>query len=225
MNAFSIDLEWFRCPDGYRLVPRGSICEGDPPMERIVANSDRSVAYRPFDGFDLLYRAFAKVETPDDLLGFVKHFGLLGESPEYEADFDGEHPVGATGYEGNSVPKYLAQARLFREILLRKQKGSKAVAAFFRSHEEGFGKMVSHLNLVANPSTGVEFAVRPINLIHALKFQLGQSLIGSTIMRQCRQCGSFFEAGPGTNMRLDATFCCRKHSVLYHSHKRSKGDR
>ena len=226
MQTFSIDLEWFRCPDGYRLVSYGSICKGDPPMDRIAASSDRSVAYRPFDGFDALYKEFAKLKTADDLLGFVKRFGLLEQGPEWDADFDGEIFMGATSYEGNSVPKYLAQARLFRDVLLRKKDGPKAVAAFIRSHKEGFGgKVVSHLTLVADPSTGIRFAVAPIDLIHGLKYQLVQSLIGSTIIRVCRYCSKFFEAGPGGKVRSDATFCCHAHSVLYHSHKRSKGDR
>jgi hypothetical protein len=226
MQTFSIDIEWFQCPDGYRLVPRGSISKGDPPMDRIVASSDRSVAYRPFDGFDSLYKEFAKVKTADDLLGFVKRFGLLEKGSEWDADFDGEYPVAAWKYEGNSVPKYLAQARLFRDVLLRKQNGPKAVAAFIRSHKEEFGgKVVSHLALVADPTTGIKLAVAPIDLIHGLKYQLVQSLIGSTIIRVCRYCGAFFEAGPGGKVRSDATFCCHEHSVLYHSHKRSKGDR
>jgi hypothetical protein len=226
MTAFSLDFEWFRCPDGYRLIP-----DGPEPMGRIVASSDRTDAYRPFDKFDSLYREFAKVKTADDLLGFVKRFGLLEESPEYEADFDqgdeGE-PIfaGVSEYEGNSVPKYITQARLFREFLLRKENGPKAVAAFFRSHKFGIG---SSLTLVADPSTGLEFAVTPHDLIHGLKFQLAQSLIGSTIIRACRWCGGLFEAGAGAKVRKkvrkDSTFCCREHSVLYHSHKRSKGDR
>ena len=233
MKAFSIDLEWFRCPDGYRLVPRGSMDDGGPPMDRIVASSDRTDAYRPFDHFDSLYKEFAKLKIADDLLGFVKRFGLLEKSPEYEADFhqgdDGEPVLGGVSeYEGNSVPKYLTEARLFREFLLRKENGPKAVAAFFRSHKEfGIG---SGLTLVANPSTGVEFAVTPTgNLIQGLKFQLAQSLIGSTLIRACRWCGDLFEAGAGAKVRKkvrkDSTFCCREHSVLYHSHKRSKGDR
>ena len=233
MKVFSIDLEWFRCPDGYRLVPRGSMDDGGPPMDRIVASSDRTDAYRPFDHFDSLYKEFAKVKTADDLLGFVKRFGLLERGPDYECEggwypaddgivFDGG---GVSEYEGNSVPKYLTQARLFREILLTKEKGPKSVAAFFRSHKE-FG-ISSGLALVANPSTGVEFAVTSGNLIQGLKFQLAQSLFGSTIIRACRWCGGFFEAGAGAKVKVrkDSTFCCREHSVLYHSHKRSKGDR
>jgi hypothetical protein len=231
MTAFSIDFEWFRCPDGYRLVPRGSLRRSDPPDDRIVARSDRTAAYRPFDHFDSLYKEFAEVKTADDLLGFVKRFGLLEKGPEYEADFyqgDEGEPVfgGVSEYEGISVPGYLTQARLFREFLLRKEKGPKAVAAFFRSRNFGIG---ISLKVVADPSTGVEFAVTLPDLIYGLKFQLAQSLMGSTIIRACRWCGGLFEVGAGAKvrkkMRKDSTFCCREHSVLYHSHKRSKGDR
>ncbi len=114
MALFNIDFEWFRCPDGYRLVLRGSVGEGNPPMHRIVASSDKREAYRPFDHLDSLYKVFVEIRTANDLLGFVKRFGLLEQSPEYDADFDGEYFFGAREYEGNSVPKYLAQARLFR---------------------------------------------------------------------------------------------------------------
>jgi len=231
MTAFSIDFEWFRCPDGYRLVPGGSLGRDDPPTDRIVARSDRTAAYRPFDYFGSLYKEFAKVKTADDLLGFVKRFGLLDEGPEYDADFyrgdEGELVSGSVReYEGISVPRYLTQARLFREFLLKKEKGPKAVAAFFRSREFGIG---ISLRVVADPSTGVEFAVTMPDLIYGLKFQLAQSLMGSTIIRACRWCGCLFEAGAGAKlrkkMRKDSTFCCREHSVLFHSHKRSKGDR
>src|SRR5215470_6643135 len=189
MKAFRVDLEWFRCPDGYRMVPRGSMGRDGPPMDRIVASSDRTDAYRPFDHFDSLYKEFAKVRKADDLLGFVKRFGLLEKGPVYDADFwpgDEGEPVfgGVSEYEGNSVPKYLTQARLFREILLTKENGPKSVAAFFRSHKQ-FG-ISSRLALVANPSTGVEFAVTPGDLIQGLEFQLAQSLFGTTIIRACR---------------------------------------
>src|SRR5262245_40616292 len=226
MTAFSIDFEWFRCPDGYHLIPDG------PEPSRIVASSDRTDAYRPFDKFDSLYREFAKVKTANDLLGFVKRFGLLEKSPEYEADFydagDGEYVLGGVSeLEGNSVPKYLTQARLFSEFLLRKEKGPKAVAAFFRSHKFGIG---ISLTVVADPSTGLEFAVTlPPGLIYGLKFQLAQSLMGSTIIRACRWCGGLFEAGAGAKvrkkMRKDSTFCCREASVLDHGNERRQGGR
>jgi hypothetical protein len=91
---------------------------------------------------------------------------------------------------------------------------------------------ICNLHAVNEPMTDPHLVTlnpeqRPGNLIQGLKFQLAQSLFGSTIIRACRWCGGLFEAGAGAKVKVrkDSTFCCREHSVLYHSHKRSKGDR
>ena len=42
------------------------------------------------------------------------------------------------------------------------------------------------------------------------------------VVRQCRHCGEWFEAGPGTRLRADAEFCCGEHKVRHFSLQRSR---
>jgi hypothetical protein len=82
---------------------------------------------------------------------------------------------------------------------------------------------VAEIDLIADPNKGIRLRMKTDTLISALWWQLGQALSGNTIVRQCRQCGTLFEVGPGTNKRADATFCSHQHSMLFHSLKRSRG--
>jgi hypothetical protein len=79
--------------------------------------------------------------------------------------------------------------------------------------------------LVADPKKGVRLLISPETLIGALWWQLGQSLSGNVGFAECRQCGHWFETGPGTGKHVDAEFCCNEHKIRYFSLARSKRNR
>ena len=135
----STDLHWYKDASGYRLVEKGTLPDGKPPADRIVANGGERVLIRPMDTADL-YMVFAHVDSPEKLLGFVERFGLLGhyEDEEYEIGgyyqdpVDGSELVNWDSYEGMPVTKYLEKAALFLNALRRKAEGPEQLAAFLR---------------------------------------------------------------------------------------------
>ncbi len=218
MADFLIDFEWFWCPDGYQIVnaresarARGGRPTSYPHGDWIVPKSEDKIPCRPLDRFDTLCDVFAKVKTPDELLEFVTHFGTLMRTSRYWGDL---------------VSDCLSTAQYFRGLLLSKQKGPRKLLSFFKSHMQHSYHATSHIgsvSLVENSESGVRLSFTADTLLDALWLQLGQKLSGHRIIRECRHCGSLFEAGADTGLRADATFCCREHSVRFHSLKRSRG--
>ena len=93
----STDLHWYKDASGYRLVKKGTLLDGKPPADRIVANGGERILIRPMDTADL-YMVFAHVDSAEKLLGFVEQFGLLGhyEDEEYEIGSYYQDPVDGT---------------------------------------------------------------------------------------------------------------------------------
>ena len=235
MALLRIDLEWFRCPKGYRLVharefarAQGENPSSYPDEDWIVPNSDERVAYRPLDEYDLLCVAFAKLKTPNDLLGFIDLYGpLIDTLPVW----------------GDSVSSRLRQSRRFYELLSCKDRGPRKLASVFNaqvraSHarsNEAIGEalpkdcdhgelnqLVGTADIVADLARGIQIRITTEALIGGLWWQLAQKLSGETNIQICRYCNSPFETGPGTGRHLDATFCCDEHKVRYFSLARTK---
>jgi hypothetical protein len=230
-----IDLEWFRCPKGYRLIHARELAraQGEDPKtypneDWVVPNTEERVSYRPLDEFDLLCVAFSKLKTPDDLLGFIELYGPIAQSS----------PVW-----GDSVPGFLRSARRFYELLTCKNRGAKRLASVFnaqvkaslaRAHEASgeplpkdhdFGELnqlVGTADLVADATRGIQIRITTNALIGGLWWQLAQKLSGETNIQICRHCNIPFETGPGTGRHLDATFCSNEHKVRYFSLARTK---
>jgi hypothetical protein len=242
MNSeLAADFEWFRCPQGYRITQARDVARANghnpdtyPDKEWIVANSDNRITYRlPMNSTASLVTVFAHVTTPSEALRFANQYG----------------PMGSYGsYWGYSVAGYLRRAGQFRELLLSKEKGPRKVAALYRAQlrailaradkeagipaqtnsewrEEELYSIVGIglVELVPDVARGVRLRFTTDSLDSAMLWQLGLKLSGATTFRECRQCGMPFEAGPGSKLRVDSTFCCPEHSVLFHSRRRKKG--
>jgi len=135
MADFLVDFEWYRDARGFRLVPWNSLTRAGRSLNRsgdcIVANGGKWLSYRPLDQFDTLYIVFAGVKTPSDFLKFINTFGPL-TCVGFAGGDSGPEPVRGGASWGDDVSFSLKQARLFRELLLRKEK-PKEVADLFRS--------------------------------------------------------------------------------------------
>jgi hypothetical protein len=222
MADFLLEMEWLVCIDGYRIgpAPKGI---GDADSEVVRANSKYYRGYKPFQKYENLYSAFARLKTRDDLLKFANRFG--------EPD------------SGGTVEDNLRTARDFHELLVAKQTSSKKVWATFRRQtalaasrtspykgadinrliEADMPVGIGSMELAPDQNEGVRLKIEPYSLLQGLWVQLARKLTQKTIIRTCRHCGSMFEAGSGTKRRSDATFCCAEHSVRFHSLKRSRG--
>jgi hypothetical protein len=181
----------------------------------IVPKSKTLIPCRPLDGHESIFKIFAQVKTPQDLLKFNTRYGMLKDKR----------------LPNESIKDGLNAARRFRYLLSCKSKGPKKLAAVFSAQlQENVqprstpnSLIVGEIRIVPDPARGVRLRLITHSLINAMWWQLNQRVAGETIFRVCRQCGNPFEAGPGGDARLDATFCCHECSVLFHSLKRSKG--
>jgi hypothetical protein len=239
MATVSIELDWFRCPNGYRIVHAAEIaraCDEDPKSypdeDWIVPNGDERVSYRPLDKNDMICVAFSRVRTPESLLGFIELYGpLTRSSPQW----------------GDSIPGCLRWARQFYDLLSCKEKGPRKLATVFNSQvcesigrgfKRGGGQaplryydfgtlnqLIGTTELVADHARGVQLRITTDVLIGGLWWQLAQKLSGGTNIRTCRHCSTLFETGPGTGRHIDANFCCDEHKVKYFSAARPHSSR
>jgi len=64
MADFLLDMEWQRCPEGYHRAPAP---ERSGAREWILPNSIFRLTYRPFRKYEMLFIAFAKIKTANDV--------------------------------------------------------------------------------------------------------------------------------------------------------------
>ncbi len=226
MAEFLLDFEWFRCPDGYRVVRAGDLTGGQIPNPDdlwIAAKSDKRAVYRPLEKYDLLYVAFANLKSLDEVVKFVNLYGPLRAT---------------TSKWGDSISEALKSAQFFRDLLRCKSLGPKKLMSFYVAHEKAswraagltppeddfreLERSMGTIYLVPNPKRGVGLRADVEVLMAGLWWQLAQKLSGDTTIRECRYCGTLFAVGPNTGLRSDATFCSSEHSIRFHSLKRSK---
>jgi hypothetical protein len=204
----------------------------DPDVEMIARKGLEKARYRPFDrpGGDDIYLIFANLKSRESLLQFVQRFGPL------------------TDAMGDSVPDLLRTAKYFNDLMSLKNKPKQLATAFSAELRKRYRNYVTRYHagisldknvldetdlkerigityLIADPKKGVRLLISPETLIGALWWQLGQSLSGNVSFAECRQCGHWFETGPGTGKHVDAEFCCNEHKIRYFSLARSKRNR
>jgi hypothetical protein len=222
MALLFIDFPWRKDAAGYRLVdaepPKPertavdpssgrrrhlTILERDPgkPL-RIVPKGGKREQYQPLIRFPELYKAFASLREPNDVLRFVQNYGPLTH--------DGLEPS-----RGEDVELVLGLAGKFRVWLDRGRGGRKQVANWIGTQELTFANLQA--SLVAGPSGELRLRVAPRNLLGGLWLQLAQALAGGARIRECQHCGCWFETGPGTGRRLDAMYCSTQHQIDYNS--------
>ena len=225
MQTVLSDFKWFRHKDGYRLVAKRSLPEGQPPIDRIIANSDDRVSYR-VDKIDLLYKQFAGVDTPHKLLDFVNLFGPLSDDGPDFCFLDDSELINVGGpYEGQSVSECLNHAKMFQTLMTYRDKGQQHLARYFRSPQYSHSSKLGALGnviLQTDASGEVHLRIEPRNLLQALQLQLGQVLAGERNFRPCQYCGQWFECGAGAAKRADAKFCSDDHRITFNSLKRSR---
>ena len=221
MNALKISLDWFKDSKGYKI-------NGSGKSRTIVGRGGKLKKTWPLRN-DLLFFAFANVKTDFDLEHFVGHYGLL-EQPSYDDDF------GMTVFDPNSlrriesravlygeyVDDHLETARMFHDLLaLTVDKGRASVALSEWIERRLLGEQLGGLGLDFVSGAGCKVQLKADSLINGMLMQLAQKVSGQPNFRLCSLCNAFFEVGPKTGRRADATFCSPEHKIQFHSRKRS----
>ena len=225
------DFEWYRDSKGYAARESDEIgfagWESVGPMKlpkmgslrrlRIVGRGGKKLTYRPFESFPSLCIQFAKLKTPNELLGFIEKFGLL--RTDY---WIGERDQNASPRKGEDVSAALAAAKTFRVLLAAKTKGPAALREAVRNNH---GPILGAARVVLRPdhTNGARIAIEAHSLLDGMWLQLGQKLAANATFRSCVHCHEWFEAGPGTGRRLDAKYCSDDHRIEYYSRNRTKG--
>ncbi len=196
-------LEWHRDSKGYKTVPgrppdpnSRTVFGSESQSMRIVPSGGDPIAYRP--KLDRLFFKFAQVDTPTQLLLFVRRYGLLSRAWKER-------------HAGDNVELTLDAARQMKWLL---DNGSE-----WRPTEPVY---VARLEAWLS-AEGLQ--IKPATLLGGLWMHAGLGVQRGSRLRQCSlpACGKLFEAGPNSRplRRGDATYCCKEHQEHHKSLRRS----
>ena len=220
MSLLDVNFDWPVCDAGYKLtkpkpVPRtegrglqfGLLkfpsatralgLEPSPEYEaspRIVPKGKGERLHRPLEFHKTLYADFAKLDgSGDSCVEFANRFGLLWQA------FKGGEPL---------IMWRNAIAQMAKVIELS-QSDSTALA--------GYRMAPLHGTLVPSPPDGkLTLRFGPHSLLHGMQLQFAQAVSSGLAIKECRQCGKWFEAG-GDERRRDAQFCSKDHKIAFHN--------
>jgi hypothetical protein len=220
MTSFAIDFEWQVDEEGYDWVP-GAQCPPEEELspaailyaakgqipDRIIRRGGKLRTFRPLDeAGGMLHRIFASAAGDRDaLLSFVCRYGPLMADGNREC--------------GDDAVFLMSAANSMAEMLAGYAKDPKY---YFATYANGLGWSRIDVKLAFNPMTQrPQYRFVPPSLYNALIFEFGQIVTSDAQLRQCEQCGIWFEAGAGTTRRADAKFCSDEHRILFNSLKRT----
>ena len=225
--SFTVDFEWAVDEAGYTWVPEEPADESDEksafgeilsalygkPIRpaRIVRRGGKLRPNRPFERVNGLFLPFSKsATTAEGLVEFINRHGPMTREGN---EASGEDAIIGIGH-AQSISEFLRNYRLDRH------------SCFATFGEQGLGWSRVDIGLAFNLRTGQpQMKLKPSSLVNALWFEIAASLTGDAPLRACRHCGEWFQTGPGTTRRLDATFCSNDHRVAFNSLKRRRRDR
>ncbi len=219
--TLEIRLEWQRCSDGYEFEYRQA--ENDDSLLRdnstrlaagtsdkggsfIIAKSERFEPYELRDMTDHVALEFANIQTNiDKALEFTAKWGIISDRGN---ERENETRVGS-GFFGvvygvRSVLSLIGEKK-FSEL-------KKSIS------NEGTGQFRMKIDL--DEQTG-----EPVRVLQAqglLSFIHAQLLVLATEVHsvgRCKQCESFFAAGPGTGKRATRQYCSTKCRLKYNRDK------
>lgn len=226
-------FEWHRDRRGYELVkvPKNI---APPTPESPNAGFDWGLRalggpldlYRPLEDHRGLFRRFAALEGPTDILSFAKEFGELVNHPRKvePRSFANQTPEwrGAIAVHGirRIDPDWTDPIRCVAKVIdVLDREGSLAAA-----HE------LDRLYLTLDPSATVRIAISerprrpyvslvPKSLLGAIHLQLVMAITEATHFKKCEQCPNWFPQGRGTGNRSTRRFCSDRCRVAWNRAK------
>ena len=200
------DFQSWRDPKGYRLEENtGRILR----MGRGRNKKDFDL-YNPLEKVPDLYLIFARQCTKHDgVVDFVNRFGPLTVSGLDPYHCDVVKLVVENAASMHRVLKFIADDRKLPDLGPKPLQFKRSIP--FRGI------------LVWDPALKtLKWKISPDTLLDGIWFQLEQALTRRARIRVCGHCGTWFEAGRGTDRRADAKFCSDEHKIAFHSLNRSR---
>lgn len=213
MGTFGLDLRWSVHEKGYVIVRKrtperiASGALGDWEEEYLVGRG-RLLDLEPLKNFDgLLCREFVKVCDTQGALSFVERFGPLTGDGLYRG--------------GERVSEVVRQAWLMRRYVEAGFRGKPALKDLIPTPGVALGTI--NVTLAPRPhKSRPELKLTLNDLLTGIWIQFGQASAGGLKIRRCGHCSALFEAGPGSDRRLDAKFCSQEHKIAFHSLERTR---
>jgi hypothetical protein len=154
---------------------------------------------RPLD-CPALYRYFAKATTPQRLLEFIAQFGMPDYPDQQELDLARIIDI-PEGFKlmvaAADCEDWQTTAKVFE------------VSVNYMNADHDLGMLVPALTPSAE-KTRPTLSLHPRSLIAAMNLQFAADIARNAQIRECPQCGTFFEYGPGTGRRSSAIYCREK---------------
>jgi len=195
---------------GFAYTPVGiDVLIGSQPHFIRLRDQPDLVRYRPLDAFgSVLLPQFLRIDTPEEVLDFVRRFGPLTAE-------------GLHAGKGDLVEGVAAHARAMREFLFSHPDDQKTNAELAAMQTSPFAELeVSLAPDLADGTLRLRFV--PASLLDALWLLAVQKLLRGAVVRKCKHCGRPFEAGPGAHRRIDAEFCSDQHKIEFFSLERTR---
>jgi hypothetical protein len=195
----SVEFKSYVDKQGYRIVPaRRRKFDWNMPIEelegdRIVGLGGGQIAVS-LSQYPRLFREYAKIETPDELLAFITKYGKLTAEKK-----------------GDEIPYLLDQVRQMKECLRRPISKIRPTIP-----------MTNLRAWLATEKGRVFVKYGPRQLLDALWLQLGHSLAGGDKWQQCKGCGELFSVGGTSGKRLVAKFHSDECRIKFNSLERSR---
>ena len=190
----SIEFEWWRCRDGYRLET-----EGDDFS--LASKSDRFDSYRPLE-IENLFSIFAEdtAASAQGMHAFCNKFGLLEGARRDLAPMRGTRRS-----EGVSGQSLLREHCLISNALYLFRKGNPSELVRYWNSVDRVGLVRAELRV--GPKGRLEMVLMPPDLMSAMWLQFAQLACSQAQLFQCQRCGKPFLVGTGTGRRRTAKFC------------------
>ena len=195
-----IGFEWSRGL-AYECVPAPN---GKVKIIRQTGKKDRPFEPLAITSKKPLYLRFANLDgTANACLGFARAWGLLAL------------PAAIGAWEG--LDGWQGEIKKMRSLIsfLGVDRGDPGgILAASRAKMK-----VTQLSVSLESRTRGErpsLVLQPETLLAAMQLQLARSVAGDGSLRVCKQCGEWFEAGPGDARRSIAIFCTERCKNRHH---------
>ena len=150
--------------------------------------------HRPLEFHKTLYGDFAKLDGSEkSCIEFASRFGLLG--------------LGTKG--GEPLVMWRDAISTMAQVIELSQSDQMTLT--------GYRIARLHGSLAPSPPDGrLVLRFGPSSLLHGMQLQFEQAVSSGLTIKECRQCGKWFEAG-GDERRRDAQFCSKDHKIAFHN--------
>jgi hypothetical protein len=176
-------------------------------VQRVARSGGAAETYKPLEGHENPLGQFTSIESPQEVLEFVRKFGPVTDE-------------GMDTSKGENVQNALQQARLMGKVLRAAKNEQYPLDISWEPTPISLA-----IKLGESGSEEPFLKVGPRTLLDAIWLQLAEVIAGDGEIRHCRYCGLWFAAGGQSGRRQDAKFCSDEHRIAFNNDQRRTAGR